>query len=328
MARPAPRRARAHWDVERRNQVLLVALVVAVVVAALGIALFGYYQTHVAPKGKTVLQIGDRSFSLGYFERRARFEVRSGNTAILSDASQAANFLMVIVQREELIRLGAAEKGVAVTDKDIDDDIRTRGGVSPDADHNVFASAYRTAVQDSGLTTSDYRDFIAAGILEARLRQQFAGEAPAKAEQARYRVIRVATPEEAQAVLDRLNGGEDFAAVAAEVSTDASSKDNGGEKPWAARGELEDALDQAIFALQPGQRSGAVQTQNGAVVIEVLERQPDRDISPEQRIALGDRAFGKWLADLRERTRTVTYQNQDQVNAILEALASEAGKRA
>ncbi len=325
LTRPVRRRPSTRLDAERRNQVLLVVLAAGVVIAALGIALFGYYQTNIAPKGEPVLQVEDRSFSLGYFERRARYEVRNGNTTLLASPENSPDRLIDLVQQEELIRRGAREKGIILTEEDIDREIGRRRNVLPETDREAFAAAYRQAVRESGLATSDFRDLVAADLLESRLKQKFQDELPPTAEQVRYRMIEVATHEEAQAVLDRLNAGEDFAALAAEVSTDVSSKDKGGERPWAARGTQDQALEEVLFSLEPGQRSGITDTGAGAVIVEVLERQADREVTAEQRLELADQAFEQWLEDLRARTRILVLLDEDQTRSILEALADEAG---
>ena len=327
-ARPAPRRASPRVDAERRNQVLLVGVAIGIVVIALGIALFGYYQTSIAPKGEPVLKVEDRSFSLRYFERRSRYEVRSGNSALLSAAATAPQALVSMVQREEMIRRGAAEQAIAVTDEDIDAEIRRRLNVAPDVDRNAFAAVYRTAVHDSALSTSDFRELVGTRLLENQLRQKFESEVPPKTEQVHYRVILVATPEEGQTVLDRLNAGEDFAALATELSLDAASKDQGGDKPWTPRGFLDLAVEDVLFGLEPGQLSGVIETSEGAVIVDLLERQADRDTDAEQRAQLGDRAFEDWLTQLREQAETVTYLDEGQVNAILKVLIEEAGQGA
>lgn len=86
--------------------------------------------------------------------------------------------------------------------------------------------------------------------------------------------ILVSTQAEAQQAKDRISKGEDFAAVAKQVSTDTGSKDNGGDL-----GDLEEAnsgLDatflKAALALKPGEVSQPVQTQFGWHVIKCITK--------------------------------------------------------
>src|SRR5690606_42006568 len=66
------------------------------------------------------------------------------------------------------------------------------------------------------------------------------------------------TEEEAREVLQRLQDGEDFAAVAAEVSTDPSAAANDGDIGWQERGALVDEYFDAAFAPETGQIIGLV----------------------------------------------------------------------
>ncbi|MFN2129578.1 MAG: peptidylprolyl isomerase [Anaerolineae bacterium] len=94
------------------------------------------------------------------------------------------------------------------------------------------------------------------------------------------RHILVDTVEEAQAVLQRLAEGEDFAALAAELSTDTSNKDDGGDLGWFGRGQMVDAFDQVVFEADIGLYPEPVQTDFGYHVIEILAREM-RPVSPE-----------------------------------------------
>lgn len=86
--------------------------------------------------------------------------------------------------------------------------------------------------------------------------------------------ILVATEDEANAVIERIDGGEDFAAVAQEVSTDTGSGANGGDPGctnptnYAYWPEFADA----ILSGEIGQLTGPVETAFGFHVIRVDER--------------------------------------------------------
>ena len=71
----------------------------------------------------------------------------------------------------------------------------------------------------------------------------------------------------ADAVLARLNGGEDFAKVAKELSDDASAT-VGGDLGPIAPGQLVPDFEDAAFALDVGQRSAVVESPYGFHIIE------------------------------------------------------------
>ena len=72
-----------------------------------------------------------------------------------------------------------------------------------------------------------------------------------------------AVKEEAQALLDRLRAGEDFAALAAEFSVDAGSARQGGDLGWVRRGDFVGPVEDAVFALAPGELSDVVRSEFG-----------------------------------------------------------------
>ncbi len=77
----------------------------------------------------------------------------------------------------------------------------------------------------------------------------------------------------AEAALKRLQGGEAFAKVAAEVSDDAS-KARGGDLGWIGRGVLFPELEDAVFALGAGETSGVIKGQDGYHVFRVDAKRP------------------------------------------------------
>lgn len=78
----------------------------------------------------------------------------------------------------------------------------------------------------------------------------------------------------AETVLTQAQTGGDFAALAAQYSDDASTKGNGGEYGIEIEQTNRDILPQVmqqLFALQPGQVSGIIETPTGLEIVKVLE---------------------------------------------------------
>lgn len=69
----------------------------------------------------------------------------------------------------------------------------------------------------------------------------------------------------------RIQGGEDFATVAKEVSEDVGTKDKGGDLGLFGSGRMVPAFEKAAFALKAGETSEIVETRFGFHVIRVEE---------------------------------------------------------
>jgi peptidyl-prolyl cis-trans isomerase C len=117
------------------------------------------------------------------------------------------------------------------------------------------------------------------------------------------RHILVATKEEANAVLARLAKGEDFAAVAAEVSLDGGSKVDGGDLGFFPKGYMVPEFETAAFALQAGKTSAPIQTQFGYHVINIVERDPARPLDEEMLHANQQEAFANWVTAQRQAAK-------------------------
>jgi len=320
-ARPRPSSA-VRRDDERRVQVILRIAIALVAVVVVGVGAFGYYQTSVKPKGESVIRVGDRAFDIGYMERRLRYEIHDPNSdpLVLSNANSAVATALQDVQNEELDRLGAAELGISVSEDEIDADIRLQLRVPETADTSVFSEAYRNEVRQSGLRPSEYREVVAARLLEEKLRQSFRAQIPATTEQIRLRDILVQQAD-LQKVLDRLKAGEDFAAVASEVSLDTTTKDKGGEMDWQPRGGMPPAAESAVFSLAVGQVSEPVYLSGGYYLYQVLEKAADREVTADQQQQIEDQMYTDWRSGVAQQFPVVYADNdmqrfQEQINQL------------
>ena len=84
-----------------------------------------------------------------------------------------------------------------------------------------------------------------------------------------------------EAAAARVQKGEDFAKVAAEVSEDANTKSRGGELGFIAEGLADEAFAKAALALEKGQVSAPVRTARGWHLIQAEEVIPAKQVSLE-----------------------------------------------
>jgi len=126
--------------------------------------------------------------------------------------------------------------------------------------------------------------------------------------------ILVATAEEAQAILDELARGADFAELARTRSTDTGSAAQGGALGWFGRGVMAPEFEEAAFTLEVGETSGIVQTDFGFHIIRVTDRraasEPEFEEVADRVRADAERAiarerFDAWLKAAREEATVV-----------------------
>lgn len=167
--------------------------------------------------------------------------------------------------------------------------------------------------KNASFREADFRRLVETSLLRDKLQQAMAAEVPTTAEQVHARHILVDKEEEARAALERIRKGEDFAAVAKEVSTDTGTKDNGGDLGWFPRGMMVEEFEAAAFALQPGQVSDVVRTSYGYHIIKVEERDPNRPLDQYVLLDRQSRALDDWLSAQRQSDAVKRYWSLDKV---------------
>ncbi|WP_415922387.1 peptidylprolyl isomerase [Tateyamaria sp. SN6-1] len=123
--------------------------------------------------------------------------------------------------------------------------------------------------EERSLTAGDaINSLLEAELTEDALRAAYETQKAESAPQEEYNAshILVETEEAAQAVIEEIEGGADFAAVAREKSTGPSGP-NGGSLGWFGTGAMVPSFEAAVIALEVGAVSAPVQTQFGWHVI-------------------------------------------------------------
>jgi parvulin-like peptidyl-prolyl isomerase len=151
------------------------------------------------------------------------------------------------------------------------------------------------------MNEADYRALVARpAVLEQKLRDQFAADVPKTEPEIHARHILVDTEDKAKEAKARLDKGEAFEKVAADMSTDTSNKDKGGDLGWFGKGKMVSQFEDAAFKMQPGQISDPVRTGFGWHIIQVLERDDNHPVDDARRQELADKAFADWITKAKD----------------------------
>ncbi|MFZ2508162.1 MAG: SurA N-terminal domain-containing protein, partial [Steroidobacteraceae bacterium] len=125
----------------------------------------------------------------------------------------------------------------------------------------------------------------------------------------------------ARKVYDRVSAGEDFAALARELSDDPGSAAAGGDLGWALRGDFVAAFADAVWDMQPGDTREPVRTEFGWHVIRLEQAEPDTtrsfaevraEIEPQVRRAEVEKQFG----DQQELLETLAFESAGNLAEI------------
>jgi parvulin-like peptidyl-prolyl isomerase len=246
---------------------------------------------------------------------------------------------------DELIRQEAARRNITVTADELQAEIEQQFGYfrnPPTPTPTLTAATVDTSVtptptevpmtleefqqnysqyvaalgKNASFSETAFRRLFEASLYRTKLQDALAEEVPLTAEQVHARHILVATEDEAKTVLERLEAGEDFAALAKELSLDTGTKDEGGDLGWFPRGQMVTEFEDAAFALEPGQTSDPVATSYGYHIINVIERDANRPLDETMLEQKKAAALDDWLATQRQSEAVKLYWSSDKVPPV------------
>ena len=129
----------------------------------------------------------------------------------------------------------------------------------------------------------------------------------------------------AEAALERIRNGEDFAAVARDVSQDPGSSDLGGDLGYFEKGVMDQAFEDAVFGMKTDDVSDPVRSSFGFHVIKLTAIRPTQGKSYEEAKEEIRQAFLKSEAErlfyeYAERLNDLAYEDPDSLQPAAEAL--------
>jgi peptidyl-prolyl cis-trans isomerase C len=233
-------------------------------------------------------RVNDAGISLAEFQAElARYKAAVGTELAPQDEKRVLDDLI----NQTLLAQGAQEDGFVVDDSMLQDRIdqltSQLGGAQTLSDWMAA----------NGYTEADFRQDLRRSIAAAWKRDQIIASVPQTADQVHIRQILLDSADQADQVLSQLKAGADFANLAAEDDPVTE-----GDLGWFPRGYLPDPkIEAAAFSLQPDQFSDVIATDTGFHILQVIERDPQRPLTPDARLALQSRALQDWLDQRRSQ---------------------------
>ena len=292
------------WELSTQRNILL-GLVVVLLAALIPLGI-PYYQANSRPVATVD---GQRIEKEELYEFMAR---QNGQQALDSLVSQ------------KIVELEAGKQNIGASDEEIQAELQSY------YDYYGGEDAFMQSLAASGYPLDQIRQDIAVTVkikklLEPRIAisdeemQAYFEENQAdfaQEEQVQASHILVDTEEKASQIEQRLAGGEDFAQLAKENSTDTASASNGGDLGFFGRGAMMEEFEEAAFGMQVGQVSAPVKTDYGYHIIKVTGRKEAQAADFEQsrdkiRAALFEQKsqaeFSAWIEVMHQQHEIKTF---------------------
>ena len=154
---------------------------------------------------------------------------------------------------------------------------------------------------EHGYSEPAFQSALRRSVESAWMRDKILAEVPSTAEQVHVQQILLYNQDTALSFLTQLNGGADFDELA--LRADPLTR---GDLGWVPRGYLlEPKIEEAAFNLAPGTYSDVIATDVGFHIVRVLERDPQRPLSPDAYLSLQELALKNWVAGQRQQANIV-----------------------
>jgi parvulin-like peptidyl-prolyl isomerase len=288
--REVTKRQLSLWQRQKRRQRFILGLGILIIAATLVTIGAGWYTTQYRPLHETVITVNDTSLDMDYYVKALKYYGQGQPSYYIYTL---ADYVVTIIEQNELIRQGAEELGISVSNDEVDEELNSR---------------------DPPLS-KDYRDLVRAEMLITKLGDEyFEHQVPESTEQRHILAMFLESESQAMEVTARLEASEDFdndfAELAGELSLEGISEVNKGDLGWRPKGVLTALLytpvvDDYAFSGEVGVLSQPIYDEArtksiGYWLIEVLERREDTGEAHVQAILLGSEEEAQAIRDRLE----------------------------
>jgi len=245
--------------------------IIAVVVGLVGVGVGKWYQDDYKPMHETVIEVNGTKFDMQYYIEMLRYI--SGE--YIQFAQYFTDTALQYIEYYELLKQGAADLGITVSDKEVNAEIKK----------NKYNN------------TPAAKDMVRAGLLIPLLEDHFGAQINPSAEQSNLLAMFLESQAQVEAVKARLAGGESFEDIAKELSLDSATQKADGVLSWLPKGVIANILgasaltDELIFGAAIGELNTVEDTNKnkpvGYWILQVTERstKTDEDSAEETEVA-------------------------------------------
>lgn len=165
--------------------------------------------------------------------------------------------------------------------------------------------AFQKWLVDNQYTSESFERMYRLQIEASWMRDIIINKVETRAEQIRARQILTTSKTKAEEIYAKLVNGEDFSYYA--WGYDQLS---GGELGWFPRGYLVlPQVEEQVFNLQPGEFTGVIESTYGYHIVQVMERELDRELTKDTLLQRQRQALSEWLENKRASSNIEIIKN-------------------
>jgi parvulin-like peptidyl-prolyl isomerase len=301
------RRQLSRRQQQKKRQRIIFGLAILVIVAVLAVIGAGIYIKEYLPNKplhETVIEVNGTKFNMQYCIDSIKFQLGD----YYYYAEYYFDYVVEAIERNELIKQEAEELGFTVSDAEVKEVLESYGYDD--------IPAIRDAIRAQSLLTKLSDEY-------------FDQQVPMFAEQRHIMAMFLESESQANEVIARLEAGEDFTALAAELSLDSTCKEKEGDLGWRPQGVLplligSSVLEENAFNCEVGALSQPIYEEDktkmvGYWLIEVLERS---EVEAEEEEA--EAAEEEEEAEVQAKVKVMLLASEEEANEVRARL--EAGE--
>ena len=309
--------ARARRSAERRRQRIALAIGGVLILIIIGVIMAGVYQAYILPPRVMAGEVRGVRFTMGDLVERIRVlqgidRYQGGQV----DLSTIPFQLLTDLLHAEILRQAAPGLAINVTDEQIEEAVRERFRPVPGPGQEVddaqldaeYRNTYTGFLTQVNLTDEAYRRIVEEQLQQRELFARMLTSLPEEANQVELQLVAMNINSDAvpEAVKERLELGEDFAAVSREIS--------GGEGyiGWVPEGAFPE-FDRYLFGettvtedgetqrqpalLSAGEISDPIYSEQAIFLIQPIGGVESRGIEPAMQFQMASSLVDQWKED-------------------------------
>jgi len=269
------KRQLSRWEQQKKKERITLGVGIFIIVAVVAIMGAGWYIGQYKPLHQTAIRVNDTEFNMKYYIEMLKVDSWNQPASYLPYLADEA---VKKIERNELMRQGAVELGISVSDDEVKEELKNYNLPDEDIQRDLIHTKL---------------------VIEKLLDEQFDQQVPLSTEQVHLMAMLLESEEQVTEVRAKLENSESFTELAEELSLDYFSKTNQGDYDWHPKVILNELLSTSIveyaFSAEVGVLSQPIYDEEvrkevGYWLVRVLDRNEEEEEAHIEVMLLGNEA--------------------------------------